>query len=67
MNFDLNTVSKVAYAWEDNIETHNLANSKGRLMNPRGEQIGIKYNWFQSKIIPTGPNKIEVLRIDTKQ
>ena len=64
MNMDLKTVSKVSKAWEDNVGTQNLANSKGPLMTSRTKHIGIKYHWFRSLI---QPNSIDILRIDTKQ
>ena len=60
----LETVSRVSKAWEDNVGTQNLANSKGPLMTSRTKHIGIKYHWFRSKI---QPNSIDILRIDTKQ
>ena len=67
MNFYLYITSNVSYIWEDNIVTQNLANRKGPFMTPQTKHIGIKYHWFRSKIVPTGPNKIVVLRIDTKE
>ena len=36
-------------------------------MTPRTTYIGIKYNYFRSKITHIGPNKIVVLWIDTKE
>ena len=44
MNMDLKSVSQVSKAWEDNVGTQNLANSKGPLMTPRTKHIGIKYH-----------------------
>ena len=64
MNMDLKSVSQVSKAWEDNVGTQNLANSKGPLMTSRTKHIGIKYHWFRSKI---QPNSIDILRIETKQ
>ena len=63
MNMNLKSVSQVSKAWEDNVGTQNLANSKGPLMTSRTKHIGIKYHWFRSKI---QPNSIDILRIDTK-
>lgn len=62
MNLDFSGTSTVSKAWEDNIGTQNLANSKGPLMTARTKHIGIKYYWFRSKI---EPNEIEILRIPT--
>ena len=64
MNMELKTVSTVSKAWEDNVGTQNLANSKGPLMTSRTKHIGIKYHWFRSLI---QPDSIDILRIDTKQ
>ena len=64
MDFDLKNVSQVSKAWEDNVGTQNLANSKGPLMTSRTKHIGIKYHWFRSKI---QPKSINILRIETKQ
>ena len=61
---NLKSVSQVSKAWEDNVGTQNLANSKGPLMTSRTKHIGIKYHWFRSKI---QPDNIDILRIDTKQ
>ena len=47
MNLDLKGVSTVSKAWEDNVGTQNLANSKGPLMTSRTKHIGIKYHWFR--------------------
>ena len=63
MEYDLQDISHVSKAWEDNTGTENLANSKGPLMTPRTKHIGIKYHWFRSMI---KPKEIEILRIDTK-
>jgi len=62
MNLELKGASTVSKAWEDNVGTQNLANSKGPLMTSRTKHIGIKYHWFRSKIIP---NEIEILRVST--
>ena len=62
MNLDLKGASTVSQAWEDNVGTQNLANSKGPLMTARTKHIGIKYHWFRSKI---KPNEIEILRVST--
>ena len=62
INLDLKGSSTVSKAWEDNVGTQNLANSKGPLMTTRTKHIGIKYHWFRSKI---KPNKIEILRAST--
>ena len=48
-------------AWEDNIGTQNLANSKGHLTSMT-KHIGIKYHWSRSKLIP---NEIGVQHIGT--
>ena len=61
---DLKGVGLVSKAWEDNIGTQNLANSKGPLMSSRTKHIGIKYHWFRSKV---QPNMIEINRIGTKE
>ena len=61
MNLDLKGVSTVSKAWEDNVGTQNLANSKGPLMTSRTKHIGIKYHWFRSKI----GTEIEILRVST--
>ena len=66
MNFHLNMSSNISDAWEHNIGMQNLTNSKIPLMTPRTKHIGITYNDFRSKITPTSPNKIVMLRIDTK-
>ena len=39
MNMDLKSVSQVSKAWEDNVGTQNLANSKGPLMTSRTKHI----------------------------
>ena len=44
LNLDLDGVSQVSKAWEDNIGTQHLANSKGNLMTSRTKHIGIKYH-----------------------
>ena len=62
MDMDLKGASTVSKAWEDNVGTQNLANSKGPLMTARTKHIGIKYHWFRSKI---KPNEIEILRVST--
>jgi hypothetical protein len=64
MNMELKIMPKVSKAWEDNVGTQNLANSKGPLMTSRTKHIGIKYHWFRSLI---QPDSIDILRIDTKQ
>ena len=64
IEYDLSDVAQVCKVWEDNYGTENLANSKGPLMMPRTKHIGIKYNWFRSRI---NPNKIEIIRISTNQ
>ena len=63
MNMNLKSVSQISKAWEDNVGTQNLANSKGPLMTVKKKCIGIKYHWFSSKI---GAD-IDILRIDTKK
>ena len=50
MKLDLDGVATVSKAWEDNIGTQNLANSKGPLMISRYKYICIKYRWFRSRI-----------------
>ena len=63
MHFNIKGASTVSCAWEDNVGTQNLANSKGPLMSPRTKHIGVKYHWFRSKI---QAGVIEVHRIVTK-
>ena len=50
MNMNLKSVSQVSKAWEDNVGTQNLANSKGPRMTSWTKYIGIKFHWFRSKI-----------------
>ena len=64
MNMNLKSVSQVSTAWEENVGTQNLANSKGPLMTSRTKHIGIKYHWIRSKI---QPNSIDIRPIDTEQ
>ena len=42
MNLNLKSVSKVSKAWEDNVGTHHLVNSKDPLMTSRTKLIGTK-------------------------
>ena len=44
MNMDLKSVPQVSKAWEDNVGTQNLANSKGLLMSLSTKHLGIKYH-----------------------
>ena len=65
MNFNLEGIeSNVAYAWDNNIGTYNLANSKGPLISPRTKHIGVKYHWLRFNILP---KKIVVKKIETKK
>ena len=41
---DLKGVGLISKAWENNVGTQNLANSKGSLMSSRTKHIDIKYN-----------------------
>ena len=62
MNLDLEGVATVSKAWEETIDTQNLANSKGPLMTSWTKHIGIKYHCFRSRI---EPDDIEINRIPT--
>ena len=62
MSLDSEEASTVSKAWEDNVGTQNLANSKGPLMTSRTKHTGIKYHWFRSKI---KPDEIDILRVST--
>ena len=62
IHFNINDASTVSCAWEDNMGTQNLANSKGSIMSPLTKHIGVKYHWFISKI---QKGIIEFHRIDT--
>ena len=63
MDYDLQDMSHVSKAWEDNTGTDNFSNSKGPPMTPKINHISIKYHWFIPMI---KPKEIEILRIDTK-
>ena len=52
-NLDLIGMGIVSKAWEDNIGTQNLVNSKGPLLSVMTKNIGIKFHWFRSKIEPS--------------
>ena len=43
MNLDMNGMSRVSKAWEDNTGAQNLANSKGPFMTAQTKHISIKY------------------------
>ena len=60
---DLKRVGLVSKAWEENIGTHNFANSKGLLISLRTKHIDIKHHWLHSEI---HCNEIEINRIRTK-
>ena len=46
IHFNMNNVSRVSKAWEDNTGTQNLANSKGPLMTAQTKHILVKYHWI---------------------
>ena len=50
LSLDLNDIVLVSKAWEDNIGTQNLSNSKGPLVSSRTKHIGIKYHWLRSNV-----------------
>ena len=52
MEYDLKSVSQVSNAWKYNIGAQIVGNSKGLLISSWKKNIGIKYHWFRSKIIP---------------
>ena len=64
MNLNMDNMSRVSKAWEDNTGTQNLANSKGPLMTAQTKHISVKYHWFRS-MIKSG--EIEVHRIPTSE
>lgn len=62
MNLGWKGGSTIPTTWENNVETQNLTNSKRPLMTACVKHIGIKYQWFRSKV---EPDEIEMLRVST--